>query len=177
MADGKRYARRRAQLLLARVMAVLSIRDAPIAKARRMYLDLLQARFSDIVIAESVRDTVRTAPNEDIALWHKNLRSLLGLTAMLRHASGTGTLPEVKFSGVTVTILKGADVRLEVVGIPKQMLLLQLLTLVRTVGHERLQRCDCGRLFARVGKRRFCSEPCQKRVYMRRYRAGDVGRE
>jgi uncharacterized paraquat-inducible protein A len=39
---------------------------------------------------------------------------------------------------------------------------------------ERLTVCECGRLFVRQGKRRFCSPRCQKRVYMRRRRGGAV---
>lgn len=59
----------------------------------------------------------------------------------------------------------------------KEMLLLQALRLVQFVGVSRLQICDCERLFVQVGKRRFCSERCQTRVYMRRFRAGETGKE
>lgn len=162
---------------MARVMAVLSEKPAPVAKARRMYLDLLAARLGDILIAESAREAVRTAPDDQIALWHTNLRSLLGFVDVVKRGSESGKLPQFGFSGVTLTALAGDEVRLEVAGIPKQMLTLQLLTLVRTVGPERLERCDCGRLFVRVGKRRSCSDRCSKRVYMRRFRAGDAGIE
>lgn len=35
-----------------------------------------------------------------------------------------------------------------------------------------LRYCLCGRPFARKGRREFCSMRCQKRMYMRAYRAG-----
>jgi hypothetical protein len=160
-----------------RVMTVLSAPDAPIARKRRMYLELVNARLSDVVIADSVSDALRAATDDQIALWHTNLRSLLGLADTLRRATGTGTLPQVTYSDVKLKTPRGADVRYEIAGAPKQMLFLQLLTLVRTVGQQKLQRCDCGRLFVRIGKRKFCQERCAKRVYMRRFRAGDVGKE
>lgn len=162
---------------MARVMAVLSEKGSPAVKVRRCYVDLLKARLGDIVIAESVREAVLTAPDADILLWHTNLRSVLGLADVIKRASGAGTLPQLSFAGVALTMLAGDAVRLEVSGTSKQMLTLQLFTLVRTVGPERLDRCDCGKLFVRVGKRRSCSERCQKRTYMRRYRAGDAGGE
>lgn len=36
---------------------------------------------------------------------------------------------------------------------------------------DRIKARDCGKLFVREGKRKFCSPRCQKRVYMRAYRA------
>lgn len=53
---------------------------------------------------------------------------------------------------------------------------LQLLRVVHRAGPNRLRTCQCGRLFVRVGKRRFCSERCQTRDYMRRFRSGEAGR-
>ena len=46
----------------------------------------------------------------------------------------------------------------------------QAITLIRMVGREKILTCDCDRKFVRSGKRLHCSERCQKRVYMRRYR-------
>lgn len=64
---------------------------------------------------------------------------------------------------------------------------LQLLRVVHRAGPGRLCICrsrlsiagddrECGRLFVRVGKRRFCSETCQNRDYQRRFRADEAGR-
>jgi hypothetical protein len=58
-----------------------------------------------------------------------------------------------------------------------ELLSMQAYLLVRAVGADRLLVCDCGHVFVREGKRQFCSERCQKRVYMRRFRAGEAGKE
>jgi len=50
---------------------------------------------------------------------------------------------------------------------------LRIVSLLRIVGAERIARCDCGRVFVRLGKRRTCSVRCQRRVYMRQYRNPD----
>ena len=88
MKASKRYSVRQAQLLLARVMAVLSVPDAPIAKKRRMYLDLLQARFSDIVVAESVREYRRTDNGNDNLPWQPLSQVRLAGAALVVHAVG-----------------------------------------------------------------------------------------
>jgi len=46
----------------------------------------------------------------------------------------------------------------------------QVIRLLQIFGPERLRLCECGRVFFKKGKRLFCSERCQKRVYMRGYR-------
>jgi hypothetical protein len=50
------------------------------------------------------------------------------------------------------------------------VLLFQILNLVQRVGLSRLRRCPCGRVFAKTGRREFCSNRCQKRIYMRALR-------
>lgn len=43
----------------------------------------------------------------------------------------------------------------------------QALNVLQGAGGSCLGRCDCERLFVKVGKRRFCSTRCQRRVMMR----------
>ena len=56
-------------------------------------------------------------------------------------------------------------------GSPEDVLLFQLAALVQAVGFASLLECDCGKPFVKVGRRKFCSTRCQKRVFMRGQRA------
>lgn len=51
-----------------------------------------------------------------------------------------------------------------------QLLNFSLVTVVKAAGIDRVRRCDCGRIWIKVGKLGFCSARCQKRVYMRESR-------
>ncbi len=44
-------------------------------------------------------------------------------------------------------------------------------TLVRLVGEDKLDLCDCGNPFVKLGRRGYCSPRCQKRFYMRWHRS------
>jgi hypothetical protein len=68
----------------------------------------------------------------------------------------------------------GSDVALRIDGTAKDVLTFQVINLLRAAGVKRLQRCDCGRAFVRIRRQEFCSERCQKRVYMRKLRAGTL---
>ena len=78
-------------------------------------------------------------------------------------------LPVMSFSGITLRLNRD-DLTVDVLAAPFQMVTLRIIILLRLVGADRVVRCDCGRIFVRVGKRRTCSVKCQKRVYMRRWR-------
>jgi hypothetical protein len=56
-------------------------------------------------------------------------------------------------------------------GSARDALWFQLLMLCRKVGILALRRCSCDRVFVKTGRREFCSNRCQKREYMRQYRA------
>jgi hypothetical protein len=65
----------------------------------------------------------------------------------------------------------GAGARVQVVGDQHAKLLYQIVRVIESVGFEKVQACpECGRLFVKVTKKRFCSTRCQSRVYMRQYR-------
>jgi hypothetical protein len=56
--------------------------------------------------------------------------------------------------------------------------LYQIVRVLEGAGVERLRACpECAQLFVKVTKKQFCSVQCQSRVYMRKYRAGEVGGE
>ena len=58
-------------------------------------------------------------------------------------------------------------------GTPRDVLLYQVITLLGRVGGvERLRLCpaaDCGHVFLKIGRRDFCSDRCQRRVFLRTY--------
>jgi hypothetical protein len=61
-------------------------------------------------------------------------------------------------------------------GTPRDVLLHQVAWLLTSVGIDRLGVCratDCGRVYVRITKKRFCSARCQSRTYMRKLRADD----
>jgi hypothetical protein len=66
---------------------------------------------------------------------------------------------------------KGRRLNLFVLGTPVDRLQYETMRLLETVGAEKVLACpECGRLFLKVTKKRFCSTKCQSRVYMRAYR-------
>lgn len=68
-----------------------------------------------------------------------------------------------------------SQVCLSVDGSAEDVIRFQALSLLRAVGVERLKTCDCGVVFVKNGRREFCSERCQNRVYMRNARAAERG--
>lgn len=68
----------------------------------------------------------------------------------------------------------GSRIRVLVGGTPLDRLLYQLIRILEAVGADRLMACpasDCQRIFVKVTKKRFCSQRCQSRIYMRQLRA------
>jgi len=54
----------------------------------------------------------------------------------------------------------------------RNYLLYQVATSLARIGIDRLRRCpapDCGRTFVKIGRREYCSERCQRRVFVSTY--------
>jgi hypothetical protein len=69
---------------------------------------------------------------------------------------------------------KDASVSVRVSGHALDRFQYQLIRLLEDAGVEKLLTCpapDCGRIFLKVTKKRFCSQRCQSRIYMRQVRA------
>jgi hypothetical protein len=65
-------------------------------------------------------------------------------------------------------------VRVQVHGSPLDLLAYQIVRVLETGGAAKLLACpapECGRIFLKVTKKRFCSQRCQSRIYMRQMRA------
>jgi hypothetical protein len=192
----KPYTRRRLERLLDRLVALTETdtdrkstvqqRQAFLRRARRLLSDLMKAEFSDVVVRDTVVRDLHAAVDAYVEGLVQSLRRTLRAQVgaeesgylMLTHArliarpqQGRGYRFEIDAGEIrtpnTFTVNVGV------------MLVLQVLRLLQFVGVTRLKICDCDRLFVQVGKRRFCSERCQTRVYMRRFRAGetDTGKE
>ena len=159
---------------------LLQIEELRVGAARSVFRQLLRTRFGDFielgVTLEAQHALQHIATDSEIAAWQKEvfarLREDVELRRTKRGIIGQGVVLDTAFIGPSrkgrASIEFNADLR--------DLLAMQAYLLTRVVGLDRIRRCDCGSLFVREGKRLFCSERCQKRVYMRRYR-NDVGRE
>jgi hypothetical protein len=158
------------------LMKLVNISSASVPRARRVFGDLLSARVGDpveIAITAEARHALQDSTDTDIARWQHEIHERLVNDVRLQHRSGAGSIGQ----GISLEKCNIAGTRsgisLEVDGELGQLLAMQAYILVRSVGTDQLLECDCRKIFVRVGKRKFCSERCQKRVYMRRFRAGD----
>lgn len=134
--------------------------------AKSALLALLQAPMGDIRITHMAVARLRGDPPRFMRLaWLPAVREVL---------RGKGEPLDIHIHTLTVSAL---DTVIVVEGPLGHLIALQMFALLRLVGRETVHRCECGQLFVRAGKRRFCSTRCQKRVYMRRLRAGDAGTE
>jgi hypothetical protein len=67
-------------------------------------------------------------------------------------------------------------VRVQVYGTPIDRFSYQIVRVLETGGAAKLSACpapECGRIFLKVTKKRFCSQRCQSRIYMRQLRAAE----
>ena len=179
----KRYTEAQGIALARRLVAAL---DAPAERARRVLSTLMRARLSHVVIASHSSQDVEQATEQELGEWQQALKATLAWIVQARDqgwrlvSTVTGqpvvTAPTAVIGGEVRVQISTADASVTLSGPPLDMLVTQLYALVGLV-RRRLRRCDCGQIFVRTGKRQFCSSRCQKRIYMRRFRAGVVGTE
>ena len=165
----KRYSGQQAERLM---MRLVSMSESESPKARKMLHDLLQGRFGALALDGAVMDKLRGASDGDVQRWVESVRGALRVWVSAPRAGIV-----IPLDLAMVHIPARGELVVQISTEVTQALLLQLACALELVGRERLQRCDCDRLFVRTGKRQFCSERCQKRVYMRRFRAGETGKE
>jgi hypothetical protein len=173
----KHYTRQTAEGLLTKAVDLLASRPAPtVVQMRRVYLALLQARMPDVNVPPETVAALRDASDDTIREWHKTVHDAVAWVQFLRRHTVKQQRPVMDMQGVTVR-LNGRDSTLEIVAAPFQALILRIVSLLWLVGPERVVKCDCGKIFLRIGKRRTCSVRCQKRVYMRKYRNPEEGED
>lgn len=159
MASDKRYTDKQARKLLSRL---LTIRELPTARARRVINELLVARLSDVVVNDP-EGLVESVEDDALPLFYGPLFATL---------SGALDTPDVWPTielKVKLKMIGPQSLQLDVSGSFVQMVTLQTYALLRLAG-DRLRQCECGKLYVKVRGQKFCSGRCQKRYYMRRFR-------
>jgi CGNR zinc finger len=88
------------------------------------------------------------------------------------HAMAASDAAEQRFQVAFVAAGGPAGIVLFAEGDPREVLLYQASTILQAIGTDRLRRCpapDCGRVFVKVGRREYCSDRCQRRVFVSTY--------
>lgn len=167
MAD-KRYTRTQAEELLARLVAFAEAGEgASVGVGKGLLTKLISARLGDTIVGSDAR---RELENWTTSQVRARQRSLAQFLRMFLIPIGF----EIQVNRLLLGAVQlGSDVALKVDGSAGDVLLFQTISLLRVAGVRRLQACACGRVFARIGRQEFCSERCQKRVYMRNRRADE----
>jgi len=175
----KRYSVRSAENLLARLVAFAEGSTEVLVdqSARRLLRDVIQ-NGPVLVIGDAPIEITGTAsreltpwPASRYAQLQQRLRGFFGGLVDLASTDQGGLVPTVHVNrlifGATPT---ASGVVVTVDGPAADVLLFQVVQLIQAVGVSRLRRCPnekCRRIFAKTGRREFCSDRCQKRVYMR----------
>jgi|SRR5262245_28965042 len=74
----------------------------------------------------------------------------------------------------------GDSVRIVPEGTMRDLVILQLVLLLHTVGLRNVRKCeaaDCERLYVKTYRRQYCSARCQKRTHMRAWRHDEQERQ
>lgn len=166
--------------LLARVFQTLDLGDAVYGQTEKLHTSSRQCRgvFVDLLKSKDSGFTIGPEAIAEARAWSDHdahvCRELImgGVFWLMLPTTGaspasTGWPLQVR---IAASVSKTGEVTLTADGPALHLIVLQLLTLLRDLGVSRLQHCDCGRRFIRVGRQEFCSERCQNRVYMRRRR-------
>jgi hypothetical protein len=99
--------------------------------------------------------------------FRRRLRTFIHNAVALRNGE-TMLVPTWRVSGLEFGAAPtGTGAVVTLTGNTEDILGFQVVRLLETTGVDRLRKCECGRLFAKVGRREFCSARCQKRVYTR----------
>ena len=144
------------------IVRLLSATDG---SRRRLLSELLDVQLAEIAIASSARDDLEKATDEEVATTLRFVQKWLQVvcrTSLVIHS-----VLQARGIKLAVGSTAGPD---EASGPLSSLLAYQVARLARS-GKDLVAPCDCGEFFVREGKRKFCSERCQKRVYMRAKRA------
>jgi len=128
------------------------------------------------VVPDAQHEILGTAPSEiapwsaiEVAQYQDTLRAFF--RGLIRETGKGGIVPTLWVERVAFGLIPtGTSTVVTIDGAAVNVLRFQLVELIQAAGLERLHRCDCGRIFAKVGRRQYCSSRCQKRYYMREQR-------
>lgn len=158
--------------------AAADVERCPAAELHRLALRVRQ--FTDRQSVPGVEPMTLVLSRAQLAaLQAVTVRDLRGVVS--DRAGITGRVPFWISTSTQVGVFAFRDgdrIRLVVEGKAEHRFRYQLFRLLEETGPLRLAVCSaCDRLFIRVTRKRFCSTRCQSRVYMQRYRRGEVGGE
>jgi hypothetical protein len=122
-----------------------------------------------VVVSDATHDIASWRPSQ-FAQLQGTLRAFLRAVVGLADGDG-GLVPEIAIGRLNfgVTALR-QDLVVTVDGPAADVVLFQVVQLLQATGAGRLRRCaanDCAKVFAKTGRREFCSAGCQSRIYMR----------
>jgi hypothetical protein len=145
---------------------------------RRVLLDLLE--HGPAVVVSDAAHELTSWDSSQLQQLQGRLRTFLRGVVGLTDAE-EGLVPEVTIGRLTfgVTPVRRSSVVVTVDGAAGDVVLFQLVQLLQATGAGRLRRCaaaDCSKVFAKTGRREFCSAVCQSRIYMRALRQRERGR-
>lgn len=170
--------RRSCARLLARIIAFAEVptTTAGHVETRRMLAAVLEDG-PHVVLGDAQREILGDGaplwPDVQLAAFQAELRGFF--RGLIQDDEDVGMLvPLVTFKRLEVgTAPAGSAVLLTVDGATRDVLWFQIISLLHVVGVPRVVICPapaCGHWFVREGKREYCSERCQSRAYMQKYR-------
>lgn len=178
----KRYAVRGPQGLLRRLLTVVDLGPdvyGPIETSLRsvkacrdVFSELLAAPVGGVVAGPHARRELEGWRDRDVHVCREVIMggvlwSMIPKDLKPRDSVAGGWEAQLRFAAV----IDGANVLTRIDGSALDVLVVQILGLLRVAGVERLRFCaECSRRFVRVGRQEFCSKRCQNRDSQRRYR-------
>lgn len=163
---------------------LLSIRSSRDAGRRRLLAELLSARLSDWSLSVEP-SLVQNLSHDDLDRLCRDVEARLLHVAVAQRVIGTeraqrlralySAVPQRQIVGLAIMFEAAIfvdAVGLTVVATDRSVGALtgaQVLNLTHLLPNH-LRGCECGRLYVRRRRQKFCSERCQKRVYMRDFR-------
>lgn len=165
--------------LLSRLVAFAATPLEQLSHAARATLRDLLTRGPWVMLKIDLRRGLEL-PKSELEAFHSELRERLERIVAVRD-SPDGMMPSLKLPSLQffplpapgVGSVSDSEAQIGVMGTQRDCLWLQTLTLLPAAGIGRLKRCECGRVFAKTGRREYCSPRCQRRVYMRARRADE----
>ena len=171
----KRYTPRQAEALLARLVAFSA--EPTTSSSQKDALRLLREVLHVGPVLFTSVPAITSWSVRDLASFQRTMQAFFRRMVDVAESGGEESVPVpelvVEQLRIGVTTIRD-DIALTVEGHADiDVLIFQIVHLVQKVGPDRLRRCPCGRVFAKTGRREFCSDQCQKRFYMRARRANE----
>ena len=166
----KRYSLRAAEKLLARlVQAAEGLATA--AASKRALIDLMATQ--DFWASVAAQEELQRWSDERVATFVAQLQDFYRRALILqRGLPADRRFAQLRVKAVTFSVIPMPSTAfVGVEGDAADILALKAVYHLARTGADRLRTCECGRFFAKTGRREFCSDRCQKRVYMKHLRA------